>query len=86
MVSNAFKRLAPYRKQQASEKQGKTQHARYRTPCTQQATSKANPALRQGKPKTVDKASPWCQTPKSKTLRANLKKQKSPKRAFYRCG
>jgi hypothetical protein len=30
---------------------------------TQQATSKANPAPRQGKPKTTGKASPWCQTP-----------------------
>jgi hypothetical protein len=33
---------------------------------TQQATSKANPAPRQGKPKTMGKTSPWCQTPKSK--------------------
>jgi hypothetical protein len=47
-------------------KKPKETRARYRTHATQQATSKASPALRQASQKTMVKASPWCQTPKSK--------------------
>jgi hypothetical protein len=58
MVFGIVRQSTPIGKGKQSKKQGKTQHARYRTQCTQQATSKASPALRQGKPKTMGKASP----------------------------